>query len=462
MTRRALLIGIDGYNLLGQLKYARGDAEAFAEALCDHCGFTDQDITLMSCSGEGGTLALSRYIEHGLADLTEHRDLDLLVFGFWGHGFAPQPGKRYLCGLDAAEHDLERTAVSFDVVKAKLAQVQAENTLLVLDCCQNRPTGRSASAEPMTEGEEVALSGMARDIQTAHREKVMDTVPTVAILNACREGQKAYEWDSRGHGIFTAHLLDAFGRGFTSVAPLSSWVFERVTKSARDLHHQPQTPYVVIEGRGDVPLRAAPHKTVSTSSQGQELGATASGRGDADKTTLSTAPTKSTTETVTRSPDLPEAVGPAAGVAGLFTGAAMFFLLQGIAIYVSPAHWWKSWFFELSVFLATMCLGVLAGGGVMSAIEEAAKHAENPAAEAVSLCVGIVTGLIVAATITVASGGVYHLEEVVVDKGFLGLFPKTAHKRFLNVSGMFGGALAGLVAGVIGGAIAFGMTGETD
>ncbi|MFW6106586.1 MAG: hypothetical protein ACOC8H_00325 [bacterium] len=35
--KHALLIGINRYNLLGELKYARGDAEAFAGALCDHC-----------------------------------------------------------------------------------------------------------------------------------------------------------------------------------------------------------------------------------------------------------------------------------------------------------------------------------------------------------------------------------------------------------------------------------------
>jgi len=143
MKRRALLIGINEYKLLGELKYARQDAEAVAEALCQYYGFMDQDITLMSCQTEGATHGLSRYIEHALMNLNDEKDLDLLVFGFWGHGFAPLPGRRYLCGLDTVEYDLERSAVSFDIVKARLAQIQAKNTLLLLDCCQNRPAGRS-------------------------------------------------------------------------------------------------------------------------------------------------------------------------------------------------------------------------------------------------------------------------------------------------------------------------------
>ncbi len=250
--KRALLIGVNQYHLLSNLAYARQDAEAVADALCQHCGFSDQDITLMTCQAEGACMGLSRYIEHALMNLTDERNLDLLVFGFWGHGFAPQAGRRYLCGMDTAENDLERTAVSFDVVKAKLAQVGAENTLLLLDCCQNRPTGRSVSGSFMTRGEEQTLASMARDIQVTKRDLGRTSLPTVAILNACREGQRAYEWDSRGHGIFTAHLLDAFEQGLTSVAPMTSWLFQRVTKTTRELHQQAQTPYVTIEGKGDI------------------------------------------------------------------------------------------------------------------------------------------------------------------------------------------------------------------
>jgi len=270
MKKQALLIGVNQYHLLANLLYARQDAEAVAEALCKHCGFSGQDITLMTCQSEGASRGLSRYIEHALMNLTDERDVDLLIFGFWGHGFAPVPGRRYLCGVDTAENDLERTAISFDVVKAKLAQVGAADTLLLLDCCQNRPPGRSAAAEPMTEGEEAALASMARDIQAASREKVRDSVSTVAILNACCEGQRAYEWTQRGHGIFTAHLLDAFDQGFGSIAPLASWLFDRVAKTSRDLHQQLQTPYVTIEGKGDIilPIVPSPRRIASADASG--------------------------------------------------------------------------------------------------------------------------------------------------------------------------------------------------
>ncbi len=254
MKKRALLIGINKYQTLGKLSFARQDAEAFAESLCHNYGFFSHDINLMTCQTEGAGAAFSRYVELAISDLVEYKGLDLLVFGFWGHGFAPEAGKRYLCGLDTIVDDLERTAVSMDLIKSKLSQVGAENTLLVLDCCQNKPTGRSVETETLSRGEEAELSSLARDIQVARREESKLTVPTVAVLNSCREGQRAYEWTQREHGIFTAHLLDQMVVGVSSVAQLASSIFDPVTQTAMNLHRQKQTPFVVIEGKGDITI----------------------------------------------------------------------------------------------------------------------------------------------------------------------------------------------------------------
>lgn len=254
MKRRALLIGVNQYHLLGKLSFARQDAEGFAESLCKYCGFTDQDITLMTCQSEGALIPLSRYIEHALMSLADESNVDLLVFGFWGHGFVADSSGRYLCGVDTVETDLERSAISMDVVKAKLTQVQATNTLLVLDCCQNRSVGRSAFADAMSPGEEAQLGAMARDIQAARRQQMenVTSIPTVAILNACREGQRAYEWEARRHGIFTAHLLDGLREGVLSISQLSHMVSSRTAKTTRDIWGQQQTPFITIQGSGDL------------------------------------------------------------------------------------------------------------------------------------------------------------------------------------------------------------------
>ncbi len=118
----------------------------------------------------------------------------------------------------------------------------------------NKPTGRSVEAETLSRGEEAELSSLARDIQTARRNESKLTIPTVAVLNSCREGQLAYEWEQREHRIFTAHLLDKMCSEASSVAQLASSIFDPVTQTAMNLHRQEQTPFVVIEGKGDITL----------------------------------------------------------------------------------------------------------------------------------------------------------------------------------------------------------------
>ncbi|MBP8132002.1 MAG: SUMF1/EgtB/PvdO family nonheme iron enzyme, partial [Candidatus Hydrogenedentes bacterium] len=142
-------------------------------------------------------------------------------------------------------------------VRAKLAQAGARDTLLVLDCCQNRPAGRGAAAAALERGAEGQLSSMARDIQAAQSERGLERIPTVAIMSACREGQRAYEWPDKAHGVFTAHLLEGMTQGVTSVAQLASFVCERTPVTVQKLHRERQVPWFTVEGRGDFVLTSA-------------------------------------------------------------------------------------------------------------------------------------------------------------------------------------------------------------
>lgn len=248
MKKRALLVGVDAYEFLGNLEFARADAEAFADALVDFCGFDGDSIHLLTCGFHGAAKALSRSIERALDDLTQEKEVDLLVFGFWGHGFRPSADKHFLCGLDTASDDLERSAIHLDLVKAKLCQVGARDTLILLDCCQSRPTSqdRSGATGALESGVTESLSGMARDISARSSRPTL--THTVAILMACSEGQKAYEWPERRHGIFTGHLLEAFALGHLSIAELTTHLSSEVPTTARRLWRSEQVPFCEIKG----------------------------------------------------------------------------------------------------------------------------------------------------------------------------------------------------------------------
>ncbi len=98
---------------------------------------------------------------------------------------------------------------------------------------------------------------MARDIQAAQSERGVERIPTVAIMSACREGQRAYEWPDKAHGVFTAHLLEGMTQGVTSVAQLASFVCERTPVTVQKLHRERQVPWFTVEGRGDFVLTSA-------------------------------------------------------------------------------------------------------------------------------------------------------------------------------------------------------------
>ena len=79
--------------------------------------------------------------------------------------------------------------------------------------------------------------------------------PTVAILNACSEGQRAYEWAEKRHGIFTAHLLDALNKPVQSSAELFEQIKPGIeTTAARQ--NVSQSPYYYCQGGANIALPA--------------------------------------------------------------------------------------------------------------------------------------------------------------------------------------------------------------
>ena len=122
---------------------------------------------------------------------------------------------------------------------------------MILDCCQKfHDRGES---ENLTIADQNVIENAARDIVLNRKEQMPDVSSNVAILNSCKEGQSAYEWDSRKHGIFTAHLLDAFNHRYDSVAQIVGYISKNVEKTAMELG-KTQTPFYKLEGNIQLPV----------------------------------------------------------------------------------------------------------------------------------------------------------------------------------------------------------------
>ena len=252
MKKQALLIGINEYQILPGLKYARQDAEAVADALKQNYCFSDNEVMVLTDAKPGLFKPTNRYIIQNHLDKLANQELDLFIFGFWGHGLF-RNGKRYLCPLDVQKIYAEQQGLPFDELQELLAKIHAKNTCLILDCCQT--IHDRGEVETLTASDKESMENAARDIVFRRKQQIPDFQSNVAILNSCKEGQSAYEWDARQHGLFTAHLLDAMKKRSNSVMQIASYISSNIEKTALELGKE-QTPFYKLEG--DIPLPVSP------------------------------------------------------------------------------------------------------------------------------------------------------------------------------------------------------------
>ncbi len=213
--RWAVLIGVNDYVELEDLKYCGRDMQALAERLA-RAGFPEDQIFLLhGGAADAKNLPIKANIERQIdlvLSLAEEDDLVLVAFS--GHGMHAE-GVTYLCPTEAKPADPKGSMVSLDFVYEKLEKCPATLKLLLADACRNdpRPEGRK-TAEP--KGDAAALA------------KQFERPPAgVLVLASCDEGQVSWEDQELEHGVFTHYLLkglsgeaDGNGNGRVSLGEL--------------------------------------------------------------------------------------------------------------------------------------------------------------------------------------------------------------------------------------------------
>ena len=267
MNKRALLIGINDYSrtgTLGDLRFARQDAQSVAEALKSYYGFDDSEITLMTCESQGELCPATPYsVTDQLVPELFPNELDLFLFGFWGHGIWENKN-RYMCLMSTRRSALSQSSLALSNILDRINRLPIRNACLIFDCCQNTAGERSVDQYMKPEEQEQmeqAARNLARDIglrrQSAAVSAPTGPVPCVAILNSCKQGQVAFEWDDRRHGIFTAHLLDAMEKQYRTVNDWVSYLDNRVPQTSLELGKSRQTPFYCLEGAIELPVAEA-------------------------------------------------------------------------------------------------------------------------------------------------------------------------------------------------------------
>ena len=231
----AICIGIDRYDNLQSLHYARRDAEALRDFFEKEVAFkkvyffADDAPPIPTDFGEpirstptGGTLRRFLRIRFEQKFL---KPSDNLWLFFAGHG-RRERDRDYLMPSDADPGNVEETAIPVSHVTERLCRCGAENVIVLLDACRN-------------EG--------ARDGQGIGAERQ----PGVVSISSCSPNERSYEIDELQHGAFTYSLLEGLrleGEGnCATVERLDQHLRFRVPELCLRYKRPRQTPYTHAE-----------------------------------------------------------------------------------------------------------------------------------------------------------------------------------------------------------------------
>jgi uncharacterized caspase-like protein len=191
----AISIGINNYEFLTDLKYAKRDAELMREFFR---GANFEQVFFLSDDWRPDTNG-----KWSRASIAHLRDILMTKFeepfmsngdNFWfffsGHGRRHDESD-YLMACDSNPRDIEHTGIRIDFLTERLRRCGADNVILILDACRDRG---SKSGE-----------GIGNQTTQIAREK------GVVTFFSCSPYQLSYEIDALKQGAFTRAVLDGLG-----------------------------------------------------------------------------------------------------------------------------------------------------------------------------------------------------------------------------------------------------------
>ncbi|MDB9523027.1 SUMF1/EgtB/PvdO family nonheme iron enzyme [Dolichospermum circinale CS-1225] len=229
----AISIGINQYDNLQSLNFAKRDAEAMAawfreEAKFDQVFLFTEDSPPINTSPPIPTQPTYGRLRRFLQAQFEQPLLepgDNLWFFFAGHGMR-HADKDYLMLADSDPGDIEHTAISVEFITERLRRSRADNVVLFLDACR----------------EESSRSGLGIGLEQ-HQG--------VITFYSCAANQKSWEITELQHGSFTYTLLTGLRlhgeANCATVERLDRYLNSSVPKLNTRYQKEIQNPYLKAE-----------------------------------------------------------------------------------------------------------------------------------------------------------------------------------------------------------------------
>ena len=228
----ALIVGINSYTHLPQLKYAVRDAEAFRDLVLKRQIVNEENLFFL-IEDDANINNLRKVLGTTLKRKAAKEDMVLIYFA--GHGATERDAKspdgdgleKYLLPINADPNDLYSTAIPMREISYVMNRINAEKLIFIVDSCYSGASG----------GRTVALEGMRANLSDMFLERLAGAKGRVVIA-ASGPNEVSVESDQLNHGIFTYHLLEAIrGKadydedGFITVDETYRYVSEKVPEA---------------------------------------------------------------------------------------------------------------------------------------------------------------------------------------------------------------------------------------
>jgi len=244
----AVVIGINAYPNVRQLKFAVDDARMFYDHLVNDNRIPSENVTLL-VDREATLTKLRSALGTHLKNKGGKEDMVIIFFA--GHGatekdvMSPDGDglEKYLLPYDADPKDLYATALPMEEISRIFKRIRSERLVFFADSCYSGASG----------GRTIDITGMRASISDAFLDRIATGKGRV-IMTASGANEVSAENDELKHGVFTYYLVeglkgmaDADEDGLITVEEVYRYVSDKVPQATGQEQHPVKKG--TVEGR---------------------------------------------------------------------------------------------------------------------------------------------------------------------------------------------------------------------
>jgi len=244
----ALVVGINEYQNVRNLKYAVNDAQAFYNLLVKQNQIPQENVIILI-----DQQASLRNLRRALGTQLKKRagKEDMVIIFFAGHGATEKDAsspdgdgmEKYLLPVDAELNDIYTSAIPMREISHIFRRIKSERIIFIADACYSGASG----------GRTVNVSGIRSSLSEAFLDRVVSGKGTI-IITASGANEVSMESEEFKHGIFTYFLLEGLkgkadfdGDGLVTVDELYPYVYDNVARASGQEQHPVKKG--TVEGR---------------------------------------------------------------------------------------------------------------------------------------------------------------------------------------------------------------------